>query len=206
MQLASSLRALPIALAVLLPVFAACDDTDGNGGDGGSGGSGGAGSTTTTGTSTGTTSTGTTSTGTTGSTGTTSTTTSGSGGAGAGVAQLCVDTINQHRASIGLGPLARWTDGEVCADGEAESDGNTNTPHGAFGSCSEFAQNECPGWPGPAEGMIGSCLQLMWDEGPGADYATHGHYINMTNPNYSMVSCGFHTFPDGSVWAVQNFR
>ncbi|WP_437621015.1 CAP domain-containing protein [Sorangium sp. So ce1151] len=130
---------------------------------------------------------------------------SGAGGA-TGAAQLCVDTINQHRATLGLPPLARWTEAESCSDGESESDGNTNTAHGAFGACDERAQNECPGWPGPPESMIGSCLQLMWDEGPGEDFNKHGHYINMSSTSFTKVACGFHTFPDGSVWAVQNFR
>ena len=197
----ASLRGLSFFLAALLPVLAACDDSgggsDGDGGEGGTwqttGGAGGNGTTTDT-------------SGAGGSTTTTSTTTSTSTGGDGSVAQLCVDTINQHRASIGLGPLTRWTDAEACSDGEAESDANSGQPHGAFGSCGESGQNECPGWPGPAEEMIGGCLQMMWDEGPGEDFQTHGHYINMTNPSYSMVSCGFHTLPDGDVWAVQNFK
>ncbi|WP_437588295.1 CAP domain-containing protein [Sorangium sp. So ce1000] len=133
---------------------------------------------------------------------------SGAGGAGGGAstAQLCVDTINQHRATLGLPPLARWVEAESCSDKEAESDGNTGEAHGAFGSCDENAQNECPGWGGPPDEMIVPCLQLMWDEGPGEDFSTHGHYINMSNPRYTKVACGFHTFSDGSVWAVQNFR
>ncbi|WP_437956571.1 CAP domain-containing protein [Sorangium sp. So ce119] len=131
--------------------------------------------------------------------------TGGSDGA-TSAAQLCVDTINQHRATLGLPPLGRWTEAESCSDEECESDGNTGTAHGAFGACKERAQNECPGWPGPPESMIASCLQLMWDEGPGEDFEKHGHYINMSNPEFTEVACGFHTFPDGSVWAVQNFR
>ncbi|WP_437732471.1 CAP domain-containing protein [Sorangium sp. So ce1335] len=134
--------------------------------------------------------------------------TGGAGGSdgATSAAQLCVDTINQHRATLGLPPLGRWTEAEACSDEECESDGNTNTPHGAFGACKERAQNECPGWPGPAGSMIVPCLQLMWDEGPGEDFNQHGHYLNMSNPEFTQVACGFHTFPDGSVWAVQNFR
>ncbi|WP_437722812.1 CAP domain-containing protein [Sorangium sp. So ce861] len=136
---------------------------------------------------------------------------SGAGGSGGnsdptGAAQLCVDTINQHRATLGLPPLARWTEAESCSDEESESDGNTGQAHGAFGACDERAQNECPGWNGPPESMIVPCLQLMWDEGPGEDFNKHGHYINMSSTAYTKVACGFHTFPDGSVWAVQNFR
>jgi len=119
---------------------------------------------------------------------------------------LCVDTINDYRATVGLAPYVRWKDGESCADGEASSDSSSGTPHGAFPSCGEFAQNECPGWPGPAIDMIPDCLAMMWAEGPGADFGTHGHYINMTSTQYTQVACGFHTQGDGSVWSVQNFR
>jgi hypothetical protein len=121
-------------------------------------------------------------------------------------AQICVDQINLHRASIGLGPLARWTAGEVCVSGESLHDSQTGTPHSAFGQCSEWAQNECPGWPGTPAQMIPSCLQAMWNEGPGQDYSTHGHYINMTNPSYTKVACGFAIATNGSVWAAQDFQ
>ena len=119
--------------------------------------------------------------------------------------QLCVDTINMYRAGIGLPPYARWTDAESCSDGEAQSDGQTNTPHGAFGTCGEFAQNECPGWPGPPEAMIEGCLAQMWAEGPGDDFSMHGHYINMSSQSYTEVACGYAEV-NGQIWAVQNFR
>jgi hypothetical protein len=132
--------------------------------------------------------------------------TTGSAGGNGDVAQFCVDTINMHRASIGLPPLARWFEAEVCSDGEAKSDSETGTPHGAFGQCGEFAQNECPGWPGAPEDIIAPCLQMMWNEGPGDDFSKHGHYINMSSTSYTKVACGFWTTAKGSVWAVQNFR
>ncbi len=117
------------------------------------------------------------------------------------VEQLCVDEINRYRATLGLAPYKRWSDGETCADGQAKSDGQARRAHGAFGQCKEFAQNECPGWPGPADKMLPGCLKMMWGEGPGG-----GHYENMRSTRYSEVSCGFHTMPDGSVWSVQNFK
>ena len=120
--------------------------------------------------------------------------------------QLCVDTINDYRATLSLPPLERWTDAESCSNAEAKSDSETNTAHGAFGQCEEWAQNECPGWPGPPEDMIVDCLALMWAEGPGDDFSQHGHYINMSNPNYTKVACGFYQTPEGSWWAVQNFQ
>ena len=117
----------------------------------------------------------------------------------------CVDRINELRATIDLPPLARWTDAEPCADGQAKSDSETGVFHGAFGECGESAQNECPGWPS-YDDVVEGCLQMMWDEGPGEPYEEHGHYINMTNTAYTEVACGFYTTPEGAVWAVQDFR
>ena len=131
----------------------------------------------------------------------------GGGDAGDGSAeQLCVDTINQYRATLGLPAYQRWSAEESCADGQAQSDSQSGTAHGAFGKCGESAQNECPGWPGPPGTMIPQCLAMMWAEGPGTDFTTHGHYINMSSTQYTKVACGFYTLPDGSVWAVQDFH
>ena len=118
-------------------------------------------------------------------------------------AQLCVDTINAYRASIGLPPFARWTANETCVDGQGLADSQSGTPHSAFGQCSEWAQNECPGWPGTPMSMIGSCLQAMWNEGPGTDYSTHGHYINMMGP-YASLGCGIYQMGTG-VTIVQDY-
>jgi hypothetical protein len=121
--------------------------------------------------------------------------------AGDGTAeQSCVDDINAYRATLGLPALARWTDAEPCSDGEAQTDSQTGRPHSAFTRCGEMAQNECPGWPGPPASMIGSCLAMMWAEGPGG-----GHYENMRG-NYTKVACGFYVTSSGAVWALQNFR
>ena len=122
------------------------------------------------------------------------------------VAQRCVDDINAFRASIGLPPYTRWDTGESCVDGQAAADAASQVPHSAFGQCGEFAQDECPGWPGPPADMIGACLQAMWNEGPGSDFHTHGHYINMSSQAYTQVACGFHVLPNGAVWATQDFR
>jgi hypothetical protein len=119
--------------------------------------------------------------------------------------QQCVDQINEYRASIGVAPLERWRSAEDCTDTEAFRDSQTGTPHGAFPSCGESAQNECPGW-GSLESTVTDCLAMMWAEGPGEPYSEHGHYINMSNENYSQVSCGFYVTESGSVWAIQNFK
>ncbi len=119
------------------------------------------------------------------------------------VYQACVDHINALRAGIGLGPLARWTDNERCADGQALSDSESGVFHGAFRSCPGSAQNECPGWGAltGAGGIVPSCLDAMWAEGPGG-----GHYDNMTRSSYTKVSCGFHSAGARDVWAVQDFQ
>jgi hypothetical protein len=136
-----------------------------------------------------------------------STTSGGAGGGSmAGAEQPCVDTINQYRATLGLSPYERWTGAELCADGQSQSDSMTMTAHGAFGQCGEFAQNECPGWPAPADKMITGCLKAMWDEGPGDFNAGHGHYINMSSTKYSLAACGFYTTPSGDIWSVQDFK
>jgi hypothetical protein len=121
-------------------------------------------------------------------------------------ANHCVEVINSYRATENLPPLQRWMDAEVCSDSEAESDAMTGTPHGAFGSCGESAQNECPGWPGPPNQLLDGCLAQMWAEGPGEPFSEHGHYINMSSPNYTKVACGFYQTGQGSYWAVQNFQ
>jgi hypothetical protein len=131
-------------------------------------------------------------------------------GAGAGAyapsetaRELCVDTINQYRATVGSPPLTEWVDIEGCVDNQARQDGQANSPHSAFGQCGENAQDECPGWPAPPENMIQDCLAMMWAEGPGG-----GHYENMRNPNSTLAACGYWTDPDnpGSLWATQDFR
>lgn len=121
----------------------------------------------------------------------------------------CVARINQLRWDCQcLPPLARWKGGEPCANKEAKHD-SKHGPHRGFneGICKPhgFAQNECPGWPSRA-GIIDGCLQAMWDEGPGKRFSKHGHYLNMSNPNYERVACGFAKTTSGEVWSVQNFR
>lgn len=169
------------ALFAMALALAACssgdDSTSAAGGDGGTGGSGSDGQGT------------------------------GPGDTNAANRKLCVDTINQYRATLSLPAYTEWNDGESCADGEAESDSKSGKAHGAFGTCKESAQDECPGWPGnDIAGSIKGCLQQMWNEGPGSDFATHGHYINMSSSKYSQAACGFYVTTDGKLWAVQNFK
>jgi hypothetical protein len=119
---------------------------------------------------------------------------------------LCVQTINQYRATLSLPPYAAWDDVDTCADGEAKSDSISGTPHSAFGTCAEHAQNECPQWPHGPGALVTPCLRDMWNEGPGSDFEAHGHYINMSSTKYTKVSCGFAKAADGRWWATQDFR
>lgn len=124
-----------------------------------------------------------------------------------GVARAkCVDTINGYRATLGLPALTLWAEQGTCADGQAKSDSESGAAHGAFGKCTERAQNECPGWAGPPETLLDGCLKMMWAEGPGTDFNTHGHYINMSSKTYTKVACGFYQTPGGKWWSVQDFR
>jgi len=116
----------------------------------------------------------------------------------------CVQRTNEFRARVSLGPLARQTSRDACLDGQAQNDARSSTAHGAFGRCQEGAQNECPGWPGPLEQVIDQCLAQMFAEGPGP-FADHGHYLNMTDPKWTSVSCGFSTASNGQIWLVQDF-
>jgi hypothetical protein len=120
---------------------------------------------------------------------------------GTSLQQICVDEVNRYRAMNGKPPYSRWTSAETCGDSEAKSDSATGTAHGAFGTCHEFGQCECPGWPGPLETMIKGCLKAMWDEGPGG-----GHYDIMNSDSYKQVACGFYTLPNGKIWSVQDYK
>ncbi len=119
--------------------------------------------------------------------------------------RACVQAINGYRASLSLPPLKRWCAATGCSDGQPRADAIKNQAHSAFGACSESAQNECPGWPNAPADHIGACLQMMWAEGPGSDFATHGHYINMSSPDHTEVACGFAVSAQ-NFWAVQDFR
>lgn len=119
--------------------------------------------------------------------------------------QRCVDETNAYRARLRLPPLVRRPDKEPCSDADARGDASSGQVHGGAGQCGFGAQNECPGWPGPADGMLSSCLESMFREGPGEPYSAHGHFINMTSREYTGLACGFETRADGNVWLIQNY-
>jgi hypothetical protein len=126
----------------------------------------------------------------------------------------CVARVNQFRACVCLPPLARWNDGESCADMDAAYD-PSHSAHAGFMAniCMPQgnAQDECPGW-NSATMVVDGCLQQMFAEGPpptatctGTCYEQHGHFINMTNTHYTRVACGIATV-NGQVTAVQDFQ
>ena len=118
----------------------------------------------------------------------------------------CVARINQFRACVCVPPLQRWTEAESCANQQVAYDRARNAAHAGWSGniCSPKGngQNECLG------GNLNGCQQSMFNEGPppqtpcnGACFQEHGHFINMTNRNFTRVACGF----DGN-WAVQNYQ
>lgn len=141
--------------------------------------------------------------------------------------QACVDTINQYRATLSLPPLTRATASvETCSDSGAQSDATTGTAHGSAGKCPGMgAQDTCPGWNpqpyGGVENALKACLKSMWAEGDPPEgrtqciqeyfsgntacFLAHGHYLNMSSTDNTVVSCGFYVMPDGKVWMNQDF-
>jgi hypothetical protein len=125
----------------------------------------------------------------------------------------CVSQVNQFRACVCLPPLTRNREAEGCLDQQAEYDASEG-PHAGFQAdlCAPRgnAQNECPAWR-DARQVVEGCLQQMFDEGPppsasceGDCFQQHGHFLNMTNTDYSQVACGLYV-AQGEVWSVQNF-
>lgn len=157
---------------------------------------------------------------------------SGTGGSGAGTGgsdatgdewevgrQLCVDKINEYRATVNKAPLERWKAGEACADKQAANDAASGKPHEGFQTIKcggGGGQNECPGYATVPGGLL-QCLAQMWAEGPTPDGTwdiPHGHYMNMFGDytymgftqHFDRVACGFAKAPNGGVWSVQNFQ
>jgi hypothetical protein len=119
---------------------------------------------------------------------------------------LCVQIINQDRASLAKPSpaLTEDTSEESCVDTQAKADYTANTAHSAFGNCSEHAQDECPDWGGTPTEIMTKCLAQMWAEGP-PEAGQDNHWLNMSNAQYTKVACGFYQTPSGSWWATQDF-
>lgn len=120
-------------------------------------------------------------------------------------AQDCVNRVNQFREEcLCLPPLERWTEKEACSNTQSSDDAQSGGAHANFGACGEWGQCTCPGWGGGTDAIIGGCLQMMWDEGPG-EGPEHGHYNIMSSKDYTKVACGFFAMENGDIWANQNY-
>jgi Cysteine-rich secretory protein family len=187
---------------VLLIALVACGGSSGNGVDGGSGGGGGGGS----------------------GSGSNKGSGSGSGGGGGGGGSgsnaalvECVTQTNAYRAMNGKSALTESTDLETYAATGAMFDYQNMSAHDHFsttqGGGIAFAENECPGFEGwnisnaggDMTSLMDMCLQAFYDEGPGSDYNTHGHYINMMG-DYGTLGCGiYEDSSTGDVTIVQDY-
>lgn len=139
---------------------------------------------------------------------------SGSGGGGNLTAkQFCVSETNRYRAMNGKAALQESAQLEAYADTGAMVDFGSS-PHNHFSTTSgggiAFAENECPqqgNWQ-YTEGqdlnmVVGSCIAAFYAEGPGSDYNTHGHYINMMGA-YATLGCGIY-YAGGKITIVQDY-
>jgi hypothetical protein len=113
--------------------------------------------------------------------------------------QFCVQETNRYRAMNGKPALTESMQLETFADTGAMVDFN-GSPHQHFMSTNgggiAFAENECPHWNlgqsgGDMKSLVGMCIAAFYSEGPGTDYSTHGHYINMMGP-YATLGCGIY--------------
>jgi hypothetical protein len=127
----------------------------------------------------------------------------GDAAAGLTALQFCVSETNRYRAMNTKPALTESSGLEAYAAAGAMLD-FTTSPHNHFSTTSgggiAFAENECPvqlGWTlgGDLMGQMGACIAAFYSEGPGTDYATHGHYINMMGA-YATLGCGIYS--DGS--------
>jgi len=145
------------------------------------------------------------------------------------VRQVCVDTINEYRATLGLSPMNRASaDLEQCSDEGAKKDGDSRIAHGSAGDCRPLgSQNTCPGYPVGGWGSatladaLKMCLAQMWDEGEPPEgreeclaeyfrgdttcFMTYGHYLNMSDTSNGTVACGFYDMGNNTFWMNQNF-
>jgi hypothetical protein len=119
----------------------------------------------------------------------------------------CVTIINQYRAQVGAGPLARAKDMEACADNQAKVDAQHNSAHYAYFNGPQCIlnnvtdrQNECPDFPGPPESGMQQCFAIVMKGGPGG-----GHYDVLTNRAYKRVACGIYAVSSDHLWMVQNY-
>jgi hypothetical protein len=127
--------------------------------------------------------------------------------------QFCVSETNRYRAMNSKPALTESSQHETYAATGAMVD-FSSSPHNHFtmtsGGGIAFAENECPvqgNWMlapgGDMAALVGQCIAAFYAEGPGSDYSTHGHYINMMGP-YATLGCGIYQMGTG-VTIVQDY-
>ena len=52
--------------------------------------------------------------------------------------------------------------------------------------------------------LVGQCVAAFYADGPGSDYNTHGHYINMMGA-YAKLGCGIDQATNGDVTIIQDY-
>lgn len=123
--------------------------------------------------------------------------------------QVCLDTINAYRATLGLMPVVRSASLEAFADQGARYDSELGKAHAHFGAFSKGAvpsdaENAIPGWPlksyKTVAKVVGEGAKMMWAEGPGG-----GHYENIKG-SHTAVGCGIYVNPAGGVWVIHDFK
>lgn len=112
----------------------------------------------------------------------------------------CIVGTNDRRKQLGIRYLLRNFPAESCADKAALAASRAATTRS---QCKETAQNVCSGRGAPAD-VAKRCVDEIFREGPGAG-AAHARYTNAISTTYPLVSCGFATKPDGTVFMVQSF-
>src|SRR5574344_512839 len=80
---------------------------------------------------------------------------------------LCVQFVNEYRATEDLPPLSRASlTQESCTQDQASQDLKSGVAHGHFGSCEEWAQNTAPSvnvaFYKSEEEMLKKYLKMMW--------------------------------------------
>jgi hypothetical protein len=129
--------------------------------------------------------------------------------------QFCVAETNRYREMNGKSDLTEAANLETFANTGAMTDYSAMSAHSHFsatqGGGIAFAENECPGFSGwhlapggDMNALVGMCIAAFYSEGPGTDYATHGHYINMMG-NYATLGCGIFSADNGDVTIVQDY-
>jgi hypothetical protein len=101
----------------------------------------------------------------------------------------CVAITNLFRSWESKAPLARWMDGESCADAAIAQD-TAEGPHSSFGSCGESGQNECYGHGSATPQQVARCISDWWEE-KYTGSQNRGHYLTMSG-GYAEVACGFY--------------